>query len=88
MWLSALFNGVREAESAGEGSHSPNGSTPSGVLSDGPVPHWFVRLLRWLGFNARSHLDGDVKQQMGGRRYTVLNDRFPLHSWVARQVIW
>ena len=64
----------------GEGGYSPSGSTPSGVPADVPTPHWFVRLLSWLGFNARSQLDGDVKQQMGGHRYTVLNDRFPLHS--------
>ena len=67
----------------GDGGYSPSGSTLPGVLPCMPTPHWFVRLLRRLGFNARFYLDRDVKQQMGGRRYTVLRDRFLLHSWVV-----
>ena len=82
----ALFNGGREAASRVKAVTPLTVLLRLGSCPMDPSRSRFVRLLRWLGSNARFHLDGDVKQQLGGRIHTVLSDCFP--SWVARQVIW
>jgi len=52
--------------SAGEGSYSPNGSTPYGVLSKKPVPLASRPFTELAGIQCPYRFDGDVKQHLGG----------------------
>ena len=64
--------------SASEGSYSPSGSTPSGVLPDELVTlesHLFTEL---VGIQCLVQFNRDVKQHLGGLQYTVMNDQTPV----------